>query len=175
MPSVPTPLFTLTGHRWNVPVLAALSPVNRLGFGELLGAVGSSRDGLVRALGALTRPRWLRREPGRRGAYLLTPRGRRVAAPCVPLVSAAEDAGLSDLAFRKWTLPVLAALRGWEPGYAELRALLGNVSPRALTLTLKDLQAAGLVERTVLGGFPPRTSYRLLSTAGDLIAPLGKL
>jgi DNA-binding HxlR family transcriptional regulator len=34
-----------------------------------------------------------------------------------------------------------------------------GVTPRALTLALKDLQAAGLVERRVEDAYPPRAVY----------------
>jgi DNA-binding HxlR family transcriptional regulator len=65
---------------------------------------------------------------------------------------------------------VLTALHGWELSFAELRASLGGVNPRSLTLALKGMVAAGLVEREVLGGFPPTTSYRL-TRAGEAYAP----
>ena len=58
---------------------------------------------------------------------------------------------------RKWSLPVLAALRS--------RAVLGAArggsgrDPRALALALKDLQAAELVERRIEDAYPPRALY----------------
>ena len=42
------------------------------------------------------------------------------------------------------------------------------MSPRALTLALKALAEAGMVERTVLASYPPQTVYRLADRAGTL-------
>ena len=59
---------------------------------------------------------------------------------------------------RKWSLPVLAALR--QPArFSELRASVPGVTPRALALALKDLQAAELVERRIEDAYPPRALY----------------
>jgi DNA-binding HxlR family transcriptional regulator len=48
-----------------------------------------------------------------------------------------------------------------------LRRTLG-ATPRALTLALKDLVDAGIVERRVHDEFPPGTSYRLTSAGRAL-------
>ena len=64
-------------------------------------------------------------------------------------------------------MPVLAALRA-ERRFSELRGELPGVSPRALTLALKALAEAGMVERTVLASYPPQTVYRLADRAGNL-------
>ena len=55
---------------------------------------------------------------------------------------------------------MLAALAA-DRRFSELRGALPGVSPRALTLALKALADAGMVERTVLASYPPRTVYRL--------------
>ena len=71
---------------------------------------------------------------------------------------------IGDIGLNKWSMPVLAALRA-ERRFSELRGELPGVSPRALTLALKALADAGMVERTVLASYPPQTVYRLADRA----------
>lgn len=173
--TVPELLLDLSRRRWSVPVLARLHPAESLAFGQLKDGLRASGEGLSAALDCLEGPGWIDRAPGRRGVYRLTPPGRRVAAPCDAVVSAVDALGLDDVAFRRWTLPIVAALRGWELRFAELRVLLPGISPRALALALKDLQAQGIVHRRVLGGFPPATGYRLTESGERLRGPVERL
>jgi len=94
-----------------------------------------------------------------RPEYVLTERGRSVAPAAAAIVVSVGD--VADVAFKKWSLPVLAALED-ERRYAELLHTVG-ATPRSLSLALKDLAAAGLVERRVHDGYPPSTTY--LATA----------
>ena len=43
--------------------------------------------------------------------------------------------------------------------FSELRAAVPGITPRALALALKDLQAAELIERRIEDAYPPRTLY----------------
>jgi len=72
-------------------------------------------------------------------------------------------------------MPVVYALGGGPRRFSELRRSLAGVSPRALALALKDLQGAGLVERTVTDDYPPATVYRLTEPALPLARILGAL
>lgn len=49
------------------------------------------------------------------------------------------------------------------------------MSPRALTLALKALADAGMVERTVLASYPPRTVYGLADRARRLTPALERI
>jgi len=63
----------------------------------------------------------------------------------------------------------VALLTQWiDWAFAEIKAALPSATPRALSMALKDLAAAGLVERRVLDGFPPRTEYVLQQRARGL-------
>ena len=66
--------------------------------------------------------------------------------------------GAADVALRKWSLPVLVALEG-PSRFSELRLRLPGVTPKALAIALKDLRAAGLVERRVEDAYPPTAFY----------------
>ena len=95
-----------------------------------------------------------------RPEYVVTAEGLAVAERCAKLLATAEDA----VVLRKWTLPVLVALDR-AARFSQLRAELPGVTPRALALALKDLQAGGLVERRVEDAYPPIVVYRATSRA----------
>lgn len=151
-------LIALFHHRWSAPVLAELLRQKGSRFAALSGTLGVGRDSLRRALDSLLALGLVARNPGYghplRPEYVLTGEGTRVAQRCAKLFAVSED----DVLLRKWTLPVLAALR--RPArFSELRAVVPDVTPRALALALKDLQSAGLVERRIEDAYPPRTLY----------------
>jgi len=164
---VSSTLLLLTGHRWNVPVVAHLGRTGAAPFGEIVAELRVSRDSLSRTLGSLAAPGWVGRE---NRLYTLTQPGIALAPPCAEILDRARRRSLESVVFKKWSLPVAAALMGWSLRFAELRAMLGDITPRALTLALKEMQAAGLVSRKVIGGFPPSTSYRL-TRSGETYLP----
>jgi len=59
---------------------------------------------------------------------------------------------------RKWSVPTLAVLDD-DRRFTDLRSALPGVTPRALALALRDLEAAGLVERDVVAARPPFAIY----------------
>ena len=136
----------------------------------LTGRLGVGRESLRRTLVALQSEGLVERNPGYghplRPEYLLTARGREVA----PAARAALDAarGHEELALKKWSLPVLAELDR-PRRFSELRAALPGAGPRALTLALKDLGAAGLVDRTVTDSFPPSVVYEATAAGRPLV------
>jgi len=119
-----------------------------------------SRQTLSRTLAALVDEGLVARNPGYghplRPEYVLTARGRSVARRCARLVDGLPE---QERSLKKWTLPTLAAA-GSGRRFSELQDLLPEVTPRALTLALKDLQALGLLERRVGEEYPPTTTYR---------------
>ena len=149
---------------------------NRRGarFVELRNALAVPRDSLTRTLSALGDAGLVARNPGYghplRPEYVLTGEGTRVAAACERLL--AELNGLQDVALRKWSMPVVRALTGSRLRFSELRDALPGVTSRSLALALKDLQAAGLVERTVTDDYPPATVYDLTPAAARLARAL---
>ena len=75
------------------------------------------------------------------------------------------------------SLPVTWVLGGDSHRFGELRHELTGITPRALTLSLKDLEGDGLVHREVFAGYPPATSYSLQRRARPLyraLAPLAR-
>jgi DNA-binding HxlR family transcriptional regulator len=67
----------------------------------------------------------------------------------------------------KWSVIVIYALSQTETSrYSELQRLIGGVSQKMLTQTLRKLERDGLVERQVYPVVPPKVEYSL--------TPLGK-
>jgi DNA-binding HxlR family transcriptional regulator len=72
---------------------------------------------------------------------------------------------------RRWQLSILyAALLGAER-FGEYVEAVGGISARMLTERLRELEAAGLVEREVLPTSPPIVEYRL-TERGRKLAPI---
>ncbi|MFE7559310.1 winged helix-turn-helix transcriptional regulator [Kitasatospora sp. NPDC057500] len=61
----------------------------------------------------------------------------------------------------KWSLLVIALLDRGSLRFTELRREIDGVSQRMLTVTLRQLERDGLVERTVHPVVPPRVEYAL--------------
>lgn len=59
---------------------------------------------------------------------------------------------------QKWALPVLATLRGDPKRFTQILPSIPGVSHRMLAMTLKQLEAGGLIKRTAP---PKRVSYSL--------------
>ncbi len=73
----------------------------------------------------------------------------------------AEVRRVLDLVGDKWSLLVIALLGGGPRRFTALKREIGSVSNRMLTLTLRQLERNGLVQRTVYPVVPPRVEYRL--------------
>lgn len=81
----------------------------------------------------------------------------------------------------KWNLLLLFALRNTRRSgplrYSELQRLVGGISQKMLTQTLRQLEQAGLVERRVHPVVPPHTDYALTELGESLehtVADLGR-
>lgn len=171
-------LAVLFHHRWNVPVLSELYMASGAKFVTLVNRLGVSRDSLRHTLDNLIQKKWIIKNPGyghpMRPEYVLTPRGKELASRCVPLMELLSSMGMEDVAQRKWSMPVASALRQGRIRFSELKANIPGLTPRALTLALKSLLSAGLVERLVSDDYPPATHYRLTQNGQRLARVLNR-
>ena len=71
----------------------------------------------------------------------------------------------------KWKGVVLHHLQEGPRRFGELRRVAPEVSQRVLTAQLRELEADGLIVRTVYAEVPPRVDYRL-SPLGETLAPV---
>ncbi len=75
----------------------------------------------------------------------------------------------------KWSVLVVARLGDGPKRFNELRRIIGSISQRMLTLTLRGLERDGLITRTVYPTIPPRVDYALTPLGRDLLEPISAL
>jgi len=76
----------------------------------------------------------------------------------------ADCRGLADVLSSvgdKWTIMVVGSLSKGRLRYNEIQRRVSGISQRMLTLTLKRLEADGIVTRTLFPSVPPRVDYEL--------------
>ncbi|MEU9156996.1 helix-turn-helix domain-containing protein [Streptomyces sp. NPDC048417] len=79
---------------------------------------------------------------------------------------------LLELIGRRWTGSVLHAAGQSARRFGEYRAVIEGISDRLLSQRLKELEAAGLIERTVIPSTPMQIQYRLAPDGETLVAAL---
>jgi len=75
----------------------------------------------------------------------------------------------------KWTIPIVHVLARGAQRPGELRRELTGVSQKMLTQTLRSLERAGIVERSVRPVVPPHVDYSLTKLGRSLHAPVAAL
>lgn len=90
-----------------------------------------------------------------------------------------NDTGYSytlSLISGKYKPVILYCLMEYEPvRFNDMQRYLGKVADKTLSLKLKELEADGLIERTVVNQMPPRVEYSLTELGHSLMAVLDKL
>ncbi|MFE9342421.1 winged helix-turn-helix transcriptional regulator [Streptomyces olivaceus] len=77
-----------------------------------------------------------------------------------------------ELIADKWTVVVLAGLSRGPVRHGELIELIGGISRKVLTQTLRRLEAHGLVRRHAYAEVPPRVEYELTPLGASLTGPI---
>ncbi|WP_407174925.1 winged helix-turn-helix transcriptional regulator [Bradyrhizobium sp. STM 3562] len=72
----------------------------------------------------------------------------------------------------KWSVLVIMMLFNGPKRFNEIKRLIGSISQRMLTLTLRGLERDGLVTRTVFPTIPPRVDYELTDLGRGLSKPV---
>ena len=93
---------------------------------------------------------------------------------------ASEDCrALSSILARvgdKWTVLIVVLLGDGPMRFNEIKRMVGGISQRMLTFTLRGLERDGLVTRTVFPTTPQRVDYELTQLGSSLweaVEPLG--
>lgn len=88
---------------------------------------------------------------------------------CEPVpVEVRQTASLLE---RRWQLSVIYAALSGAMRFSEFAQAVDGISPRMLAERLRDLEAAGLIERRVLPTSPPAVEYRL-TERGRRLGPI---
>ena len=88
---------------------------------------------------------------------------------CQPVPMEVRQA--ADLLERRWQLSIIYAALAGALRFNEFAEAVAGISPRMLSERLRDLEGAGLIERTVLPTSPPTVEYRL-TMRGRRLAPV---
>jgi DNA-binding HxlR family transcriptional regulator len=75
----------------------------------------------------------------------------------------------------KWSVLIIMLLRERPRRFSELKRGIGGISQRMLSLTLRNLERDGLVNRTVTPSVPPRVDYELTALGRSLAEPVEAL
>ena len=159
----------LTSRAWTLPILSQLHAGVAGRQAPLLAATGASRTAFAQSMKHLIEIGFLERNPGHghplRPEFRLTDPGRAAAelASRIYGVSQGED---QDLLRRSWTLPVLTSLHA-PNHFNGIKRDLGTITDRALSQSLKAMEARNWVSRSIDGvARPPRSLYRSVNTGG---------
>jgi DNA-binding HxlR family transcriptional regulator len=77
----------------------------------------------------------------------------------------------------KWSVLIIVLLGDGPKRFNEIKRIVGGISQRMLTLTLRGLERDGLVTRTQFPTIPPRVDYELTELGRSLweaVKPLGE-
>jgi DNA-binding HxlR family transcriptional regulator len=75
----------------------------------------------------------------------------------------------------KWSVLLIMMLGDGPKRFNELKRMIGGISQRMLTLTLRGLERDGLITRTVFPTIPPRVDYELTDLGRGLAKPVQAL
>jgi len=76
----------------------------------------------------------------------------------------------------KWSVLIIMLLGSGTKRFNEIKRMVGGISQRMLTLTLRGLERDGLITRTMFPTIPPRVDYELTDLGRSLwkaVEPLG--
>lgn len=166
-------LVKLTARAWSLDILALLHSGTPGRQAPLIAASGAGRTAFGQSLAHLMDLGLVVRNPGHghplRPEFRLTETGERVAARAAALYNLApSDPAARQLLRRSWSLPILAVTP--RPiAFSGIRTRLPGVTDRALSLSLKKLEAQDWLARRVdTAARPPRPYYQAQGLGGDI-------
>src|SRR5437588_11673108 len=104
------------------------------------------------------------------GARAVKAESETPAAHCCPLYHEAVE-----LVGRRWTGAILRVLMDGPLRFSEIAQAVPELSDRLLSERMKELEARGIVERTVIPGPPLRVEYELSQMGRELDPALSDL
>lgn len=83
--------------------------------------------------------------------------------------------GAAELLGQRWVPQLVFVLLGGPRRFTDLRAAIPSISDGLLSERLKELEAAGIVSRSVTPSTPVRIEYALTTRGGDLAGVVQEL
>jgi len=83
--------------------------------------------------------------------------------------------GMLELLSTRWSALAIEELETGPLRFGEIRRALAGVTPKVLTTTLRRLEDAGLVSRTVIPAVPLHVEYELTELGASAAVPLAAL
>jgi DNA-binding HxlR family transcriptional regulator len=171
------PLINLVHYRWALPILSELHRNNGCKFVTLVTRLKLSKNALSRTLNALIEQDLVMRNLGYghplRPEYILTTKGNQIGQAVFELMQTLERLEVTDIALKKWSLPIILVLQD-QPRFTDILEQLPGLTTRALALGLAQLSQAELLE-PFEGITGSRKSYRLNLHGQELVAKIKAL
>jgi DNA-binding HxlR family transcriptional regulator len=92
-----------------------------------------------------------------------------------PLNAECPSRAVVGLIADRWSILVLTAIDRGSHRNGQLMRVVGGISQKALTRTLRELERSGLVDRHDHHEVPPRVDYALTETGASIIPLLRSL
>jgi len=171
-------LVKLTSRAWSLKALALMHAGVPGRQAPLLAASGAGRTAFAQSLRHLEDLGVLERNPGHghplRPEFRLTAKGLELA-PVAHRIEAALEAGHPGLVLlrRTWTVPLLAVTGDPKP-FSRIKRDLPPITDRALSQTLRELDAESWIARSVDAETrPPRPYYRAVNEGARINRAVG--
>lgn len=161
----------ITTRAWTLPILSSLHVGVAGRQATLLSATGASRTAFAQSMQYLIEIGLLERNPGHghplRPEFRLTELGVQAAAIAHQIQNAPKAEDL-DLLRKRWTVPILIELH--QPLYFnDIKRNLQSITDRALSQSLKLMEARSWVQRTIQDAtHPPRSRYSAINQGKDI-------
>ncbi len=172
-------LMALFRRRWACPVMAELHRAQGTKFISLVHTLGANAGSVRQTLDELIDLGWIRSNPGYghplRPEYILTRRGERLAPTCARLDQAVRQTDSHEIALRKWSMPALYVVGDGPTRFTDVTDALTPATDRAVSIALKDLSSARMIERALLTGPPPGSVYGATAIGGRFLPLLDQI
>jgi DNA-binding HxlR family transcriptional regulator len=157
------PLIHLVHYRWALPILSELHRNNGCKFVTLVTRLNLSKDALSRTLTALIEQDLVMQNPGYghplRPEYILTAKGQQIGQAVFELIQTLERLEVTEVALKKWSLPIVLVLQD-QPRFTDILERLPGLTTRALALGLAILSQEKILE-PLEGISGAKNGYRL--------------
>ncbi len=170
-------LVKVTSRAWSLSILALMHGGTPGRQASLLSASGAGRTAFSQSLRHLVDLGLLERNPGHghplRPEYRLTREGVEVAKIADKIKGAVRQPSERALLRRAWTIPVLVMSE--EPRYfTDIKTGLVSITDRALSQSLKQLQAKHWIQRKIdTVARPPRPLYQATNVGARVSHAVG--